>query len=373
MIQWLQKYSGRGINGENLDKIELKNIHRELKHYKKKYEKEDKEIIILSDEEDKEKEKESKEAQEKIDEVINKKLQKKRFRRITFSDEALSDRKQSDLMNFIPEIEEKSEEVISKIKEKCKSLNIFKNLSENELDLIIKSFKTENIEKGKTLFNQGEDADKLYILISGELECWKTFKKGDPQTFIKLYNEVDFIGELAIMYNYQRNYTIKAKTNSVLYTLDRKSYKGIIKGEELKQREKYKEALKNVEILQNLYPDEFSKICDIMVEKRFKSGEEIIKQNVNDDNFCILYEGKCHSEKLIDTGKGPQTLKEFNPSDYFGDIPWFKIELRPYSVKADTDCVVFFINRKEFKRLADCLENILKRKIEEYQKFIMKK
>ena len=53
MIQWLQKYSGRGINGENLDKIELKNIQRELKHYKKKYEKEGRDIndkILLNEE-----------------------------------------------------------------------------------------------------------------------------------------------------------------------------------------------------------------------------------------------------------------------------------------------------------------------------------
>jgi cAMP-dependent protein kinase regulator len=370
MIQWLQKYSGRGINGETLDKVELKHIHRELKYYKKKYEKEDKDIIILSDEE--EKEKESKEDQEKIDEAINKKLQKKRIRRITFSDEALSEKKQSGLIDFVPEIEEKSEEVINKIKEKCKSLDIFKNLSKNELELIINSFKTEKFQQGDTIFKQGEDGDKLYILISGELECWKTIKKGDPQTFIKLYNEGDILGELAIMYNYQRNYTIKAKTDAVLYTLDRKSYKGIIKGTELKQREKYKEALKNVDILENLNKSEFSKVCDIMVEKEFKSGEEILKQNVNDDYFCILYEGKCHSEKLIDTGKGPQILKEYNPNDYFGEAPWFKNELRSYSVKADTDCVVFFIIRKEFKRLIDCLENILKRKIEDYQKFMKK-
>lgn len=368
MIQWLQKYSGRGINGENLDKVELKNIHRELKHYKKKYEKEDKEIIILSDEE----EKESKDEQEKIDEAINKKLQKKRIRRITFSDEALSEKKQSGLIDFVPDIEEKSEEVINQIKEKCKSINIFKNLSKNELELIINSFKTENFRKGDTIFNQGEDGDKLYILISGELECWKTIKKGDPQTFIKLYNEGDIFGDLAIMYNYQRIYTIKAKTDAVLYTLDRKNYKGIIKGAELKQREKYKAALQNVDIFQNLNQSEFSKVCDIMVEKEFKSGEEILKQFGNDDYFCILFEGKCHSEKLIDTGKGPQILKEFNPNDYFGEAPWFKSEPRSYSVKADTDCVVFFIIRKEFKRVADSLENILKRKIEEYQKFMKK-
>ena len=140
----------------------------------------------------------------------------------------------------------------------------------------------------------------------------------------------------------------------------------------MNQREKYKTALKNIDILQNLTPNEIGKVCDIMVEKEFKSGEEILKQNVNDDYFCILYEGKCHSEKISDSGKAPQTLKEFEEYDYFGDAPWFKCEQSNYIVRADTDCIVFVISRKEFKRLVGPLENILKRKIESYQKFMKK-
>ena len=165
---------------------------------------------------------------------------------------------------------------------------------------------------------------------------------------------------------------MKAKTKAVLFSLDRQNYKGIIQGTELKQRKKFLEALQNVDIFQNLTPNEYSKICDIMVEKEFKESEEIIKQNENEDDFCILYEGNCHSEKVSDSGKPQGTLKEFGPTDYFGDAPWFKTEPRNYFVKADTDCVVFFISRREFKRLIDCLENILKRKIEVYQKFMKK-
>ena len=48
MIQWLQNYSGTGIHGENLEKSELINLRKELKHYKKKYEKEIKDIQIES-------------------------------------------------------------------------------------------------------------------------------------------------------------------------------------------------------------------------------------------------------------------------------------------------------------------------------------
>ena len=368
MIQWLQNYSGTGIHGANVEKNGLQNLRKEIKHYKKKYEKEDKEIIILSDEE----EKESPEEQEIIDEEIKKKQQKQKQKRQTVSDEALSEEDLSKIQIFNQNINSKSSELFERIKQKCENLFYFNNLSENEFNLIINSFATENINEGETIFTQGENADKLYILDKGELECWKIFKKGDPETYIKTFKEGDSFGELALMYNYKRNYTIKAKTNASLFSLDRKTYKNIIKGIEMNQREKYKIALSKVDILQNLTSNEVGKICDIMVERVFSAGDEIIKQNENEDDFIILFEGKCHSEKASDSGKPPQTLKEFEQYDYFGEAPWFKYEQRNYSVKADTDCTVFFISRKEFKRLVGSLENILKRRIESYQKFMKK-
>ena len=46
MIQWLQNYSGIKSSGENIEQIELENLRKEVKRYKKKYEKEDKEIYL---------------------------------------------------------------------------------------------------------------------------------------------------------------------------------------------------------------------------------------------------------------------------------------------------------------------------------------
>lgn len=367
MIQWLQNYTGTGIHGVNVEKNELQNLRKEIKHYKKKYEKEDKEIMILSDNE----EKESKEDQEKIDEQIKKKQQKNRQARQTICDEVLPEKDMSSLINFKPQLEEKSSEIFEKLQQKCQNLTFFSKLSESELSLIINAFITENKNKGETIFSQGEDADKLYILEDGELDCWKIFRKGDPETYIKSYKKNDSFGELALIYNYKRNYTVKAKTKVVLFSLDRRTYKGIIQGEEINKRERYKIALKKVDILQNLTVNEFGKICDIMSEVVFQAGEEIMNQE-NEDDFCILYEGKCHSEKISDSGKPPQTIKEFEEYEYFGEPPWFKYEQRNYIVKADTDCVVFCISRKKFKRLLGPLENILKRKIDSYQKFMKK-
>lgn len=365
MIQWLQNYTGNGIHGVNVEKDELKNLRKEYKHYKKKYEKEDKEMGIDSDKE----EEPNPEEQELIDEEIKKKQQKKKKKRQSISDEAFSEKNKQ---NFIPNIEEKPSKIFERIKEKCQQLFYFKKMPENKLDMIVNAFGIEQKSEGETIFKQGQNADKLYILESGELDCWKTFRKGDPETYIKSYKEGDSFGELALLYNYNRNYTIKAKTDVTLFSLDRKVYKGIVQGMEINQREKFKTALGKIDILQNLTQIEFSKICDIMTEMEFKAGDEIIKHNENEDDFVILYEGKCHSEKISDSGKAPQTLKEFEEYDYFGDAPWFKCEQSNYIVRADTDCIVFVISRKEFKRLVGPLENILKRKIESYIKFMKK-
>jgi hypothetical protein len=93
-------------------------LRKEIKHYKKKYEKEDKEIIIPSDSE----EKETQEEQERIDEEIKKRHQKRKNRRETISDEVLSERDTQDLKNYVPQNEEKSSENFDILK---KNVNLF--------------------------------------------------------------------------------------------------------------------------------------------------------------------------------------------------------------------------------------------------------
>ena len=52
MMQWLQNYTGLKSYGENVESSELENLKKQLKYYKKKYEKEDKEMEIPSDKEE---------------------------------------------------------------------------------------------------------------------------------------------------------------------------------------------------------------------------------------------------------------------------------------------------------------------------------
>ena len=369
MIQWLQNYSGTGIHGENLEKSELINLRKELKHYKKKYEKEIKDIQIESEND----EPIGQEEQKHIDEEMRKKQQRKKYKRPTISEEVLSLDENSMFNSNMnnPNLENNSER-FDKFKDKIHSLFFFKYLSPLELNEVLSCLKTENFKAGTTIFEQGDDADKIYFIDKGEINCWKTLRPEDPLTFIKTIKEGESFGELALMYNYIRNCTIKAKTDVSLLSLDRKTYKSITQGNIIKEREKMKDIIEKVELFKTLNNEEKSKIIDIIEDKEFKEGDEIIKINENEEDFVILYEGKCHSEKISDTGKAPQFIKDYNLFEFFGEVPWFKCENRNYIVKADEDCNVMVINKKKFKRMFGTLENILKRRPEVYQKFMKK-
>ena len=50
MIEWLQSFSGFKQSGSNMEIIELESLRKEMARYKKKYEKEDEEMKVHSDE-----------------------------------------------------------------------------------------------------------------------------------------------------------------------------------------------------------------------------------------------------------------------------------------------------------------------------------
>lgn len=50
MIEWLQNFSGLKNHGINMERIELESLRKEMAKYKKKYEKEDDEMKVQSDE-----------------------------------------------------------------------------------------------------------------------------------------------------------------------------------------------------------------------------------------------------------------------------------------------------------------------------------
>jgi cAMP-dependent protein kinase regulator len=88
----------------------------------------------------------------------------------------------------------------------------------------------KNYKSGEYIIKQGDNGDCLYIVDSGELDCTKRFPSNpNEDKFLKTYKSGEAFGELALLYNAPRAATIKAKTDSVLWCLDRDTFNNIVR------------------------------------------------------------------------------------------------------------------------------------------------
>lgn len=128
------------------------------------------------------------------------------------------------------------------------------------------------------VIRQGEDGDNLYVIDVGQLDCYKKFKANENEVFLKTYQPGESFGELALLYNAPRAATIIAKTDCVLFALDRECFNNIVKESAVKRREKYENFLGKIDLLSTMDPYERSQLADVLRTVRYKKGDYVIKQ-----------------------------------------------------------------------------------------------
>ncbi|MCQ2818263.1 MAG: cyclic nucleotide-binding domain-containing protein [archaeon] len=173
---------------------------------------------------------------------------------------------------------------------------------------------------------------------------------------------------MALLYNAPRAATIKAKTDCVLWALDRECFNHIVKDAAMKKRERNENTLKKVDLLSTVDTYELGQIADALKSKKVAAGENIITQGEEGNEFYILEEGKAFATKTID-GKEEKVL-DYEPGSYFGELALLNNAPRAATVKAESECKLLVLERMAFKRLLGPLETLLQRNTEKYVKYM---
>ena len=263
----------------------------------------------------------------------------------------------------------KKPETVSRIKSRILSSFLFGNLDPKDLDIVIGAMEEKKFTKGQDVIKQGENGDCLYLIESGELDCYKRIQ--NKEKCVKHYIQGDTFGELALLYNCPRAATVKAVTNVITWCLDRETFNHIVKDAAQKKRERYESFLKTVNILSTIDSYELMQISDALKTATFHEKDYIIREGELGDVFYFLEEGNCVATKTLTPGQPAKVIKDYKKGDYFGERALIKGEPRYANIIAKSPVVkVISLDRESFKRLLGPIEEILKRNMDKYETFV---
>jgi signal transduction histidine kinase len=107
-----------------------------------------------------------------------------------------------------------------------RSVSLFEKLPDTDLERLSASLTECVLDKGDTLFNEGDVGDKAYIITSGEIEILKA--AADRQVRIAVLGEGIIIGEMALLTAERRNATARAASDVRLVSIPKEDFDHVL-------------------------------------------------------------------------------------------------------------------------------------------------
>ncbi|EDQ84849.1 uncharacterized protein MONBRDRAFT_39101 [Monosiga brevicollis MX1] len=245
---------------------------------------------------------------------------------------------------------------------------LFQHLDSEELTEVLDAMFLIKKQAGTEIITQGDEGDNFYVVDAGQLEVWKKDDGADESKMVLELTTGGSFGELALIYNQPRAATVKAKTDVQLWALDQDTYRRILMGSTIRKRKMYETFLEKVQILADVDKYERLQVADALEPCTFADETNIVKQGDEGDDFFIIVEGTAVVTQSNDKGESGQ-VGELGAADYFGEIALLKDNKRHATVTAKGEVKCVKLDRETFERVLGPIEDILRRNMENYQKF----
>jgi len=241
---------------------------------------------------------------------------------------------------------------------------LFKNLDEEQYKDVVDAMSEKPTKKGENVILQGGVGDYFYTVEEGSLYVYVS-KDGGSEIKVHEYGPGGSFGELALMYNAPRAATVRCMEDSVLWALDRVTFRRIIMERTSSKRRMYETFLEEVPILSNLEPYERHKVADALESIIYETSEVVIQQGDTGQSFFIIESGEAIVSKIDDNGV-EHVLTTLKKGDYFGELALLNDQPRKATVIAKGRLKCATLGKKAFTRLLGPCVEIIKRNVQNY-------
>ncbi|KAJ3330878.1 hypothetical protein HDU93_010059 [Gonapodya sp. JEL0774] len=259
----------------------------------------------------------------------------------------------------------KSPEQRNRIEAAVRDHILFRNLDEDQRADVVNAMAEVHCPTGHSIITQGAVGDFWYVVESGTFDIFVS-KEGKPPFKVASSGAGQSFGELALMYNAPRAATVTATSDSVVWALDRVTFRRILMENTSKKRRMYESFLEEVPLLISLEPYERHKIADNLESVTYEDGATVIKQGDKGDAFYIVESGDAKVFKKDESGVDREMSLRLKRGDYFGELALLTSNPRAATIVADGRLKVAKIDAKAFTRLLGPCVDILKRNMNNY-------
>ncbi|VDK77972.1 unnamed protein product [Dibothriocephalus latus] len=259
---------------------------------------------------------------------------------------------------------EKPAETAAHLKEVCKNIVLFNELSDKELDDVVNAMFERMVTAGEDIIQEMDDGDNFYIITSGKYKATIHDESGEEKV-VKEYDGVGYFGELALMYNAPRSATVTAVSDGQLWALTRASFRKLVLGHAAKRRRDFVSLLHSVKILTDLTPYQRMSLADSLERRNVPKGECIIKQGDPGVEIFFVMDGTV---RVMREENGiEKELSKVTKGGYFGELALLSSKPRAASVYAETDVLLAVLGVESFERLLGPCIDLMRKQADEYK------
>jgi cAMP-dependent protein kinase regulator len=247
---------------------------------------------------------------------------------------------------------------------------LFASLGESQRREVIDAMAEVRMIRGQVVIRQGDDGDKFYVVEAGECEVSVQHADGSVSVMGSLGPNSTF-GELALLYFSPRAATVTCLRSTVLWALDRQTFRRVIQLSALARRREHEAFLVNIPLLRSTTSYERASLADNLFSLSFEPGAYVCRQGEVGDKFYIISDGQALVTQSPSRHVTPVLVKTLAVGDYFGELALLSATSRRVAnvVAGAAGLSVLYMDRGSFTRLVGPSEGILRRNMEAYRQY----
>ncbi len=182
---------------------------------------------------------------------------------------------------------------------------------------LIRLSETIMIPGGNSLFEQGEYSERLFFMLSGEVDLYQ------QNQFVKKVSVGTDDAKAAL--NMTRSFSAVANTRVVLFMVERALLERLVildcceNRADVSERAEWTDQLLSSELMARVPSENIHHLFDYFDEIFVKKNDQIITQNMPGKYFYLIREGQCVVSKNNDDSGDRITLAELEMGGYFGE------------------------------------------------------